>query len=86
MNGLDAVEKVMKEAGEPISYVEIAKRTLEQGLWQTEGKTPEAAVNARLAADIKKHGTKSRFQRTDNRTGLYGHETRPAMLKIDRDK
>lgn len=64
MNVLDAVEKVLVEVRTPMRPEEITRRILEQGLWTTEGKTPDATVNARLAMDIKKHGAESRFQRS----------------------
>jgi len=65
MNSLDAVEHVLTKAAEPLHYQEITDLILEQNLWQTEGKTPEATINARLAVDIKKHGDLSRFIRTE---------------------
>lgn len=64
MNAIDAVEVILKESGEQLHYYEITKRILEKNLWKTEGKTPDATVNARLAVDIKKLGPRSRFQRT----------------------
>ncbi len=64
MSALSAVETLLTEASTPLHYREITKCILERGLWTTEGKTPEATVNALLAVDIKKHGVNSRFQRT----------------------
>jgi len=64
MNSLDAAEKVLTEAAEPLHYQELTCLILEGELWQTEGKTPDATINARLAVDIKKHGSLSRFMRT----------------------
>lgn len=64
MNAIDAAAVVLSEAAEPLSYREIARRVLDKGLWQTDGLTPEATIHARLAVDIKDHGTASRFQRT----------------------
>lgn len=64
MNVLDAVEKVLKEAQVPLRAEEITRRILDQELWETTGKTPEATVNARLAMDIKNSGVNSRFQRS----------------------
>lgn len=65
MNSLDAAEKVLSEAMEPLHYQELTDLILEDSLWQTEGKTPDATINARLAVDIKKHGSLSRFMRTE---------------------
>lgn len=65
MNSIEAAAKVLADAGEPLHNKEICRRILEQGLWETQGKTPEATVNANLGKDIQKHGENSRFQRTD---------------------
>jgi restriction system protein len=65
MNSLDAVFVVLQNAKEPLHYQEITKRILQQNLWITEGKTPDATINARVAVDIKRKGHISRFQRTE---------------------
>jgi restriction system protein len=64
MSALSAAETLLAETGTPLHYREITVRILERGLWGTEGKTPEATVNALLSVDIKKHGAQSLFQRT----------------------
>lgn len=64
MKLLKAVETVLSEDGKPLHYQDITRRMLDQELWQTEGETPDATVNARIAVDIKEHGTHSLFQRT----------------------
>jgi restriction system protein len=69
MNSLDAIEQVLREAGSPLQASEITKRILQQGLWSPSGATPERTVDARIAVDIKKHGSRSRFQRTGR--GLF---------------
>lgn len=63
MTILDAVLKVLQDAGTPLHYLEITKRILAEKLWKTDGKTPEATVNARLAVDVKKNGKASAFRR-----------------------
>lgn len=63
MTTLEAILKVLKEAGTPLHYGEITKRVLAAGLWKTEGKTPDATINARLAVDVKKNGRASAFRR-----------------------
>jgi hypothetical protein len=65
MSALSAVEKLLTEAGIPLNYTEITKQIISRGFWRTEGKTPDATINAQLAVDIKKHGCESRFQRTE---------------------
>ncbi len=72
-SALDAAQRVLTQAGEPLHYREIAKRGIEKGYWKTDGKTPEATVNAQLAIHIKKYGPKARFCRTA--PGMYGLTT-----------
>jgi len=56
---VDAIQQVLADAGEPLHYREITQRVLSQGLWSSEGKTPEATVNAQLAHSIKHEGDAS---------------------------
>ncbi len=65
MDSLNAAEVILQQAGEPLHYKEITKRILAQELWQTQGKTPDATVNARFAVDINRFGDRSRFIRTE---------------------
>ena len=69
MNSLQAAEVALKEAGKPLHYKEITQLMLDLRLWQTDGKTPDATINATIAVDIKQYGTDSLFQRTDK--GVY---------------
>jgi restriction system protein len=62
-SALKAVHKVLTDAGEPLHYKEIARRVIADRLWETDGKTPEATVNAQLSIHIKKHGAKAKFRR-----------------------
>jgi restriction system protein len=68
-SALYAIQQVLSDAGESLHYKEIARRILAGGLWETDGKTPEATVNAQLTIHIKKHGKNARFLRVG--TGLY---------------
>jgi restriction system protein len=68
-NALSAIEQVLADAGEPLHYTEITRRVLDRGLWQTDGQTPEATVNAQLTIHLKKHGTKARIRRVGS--GMY---------------
>ena len=63
MRAIDAVAEILAEADGPLHYSEITERMLAKGLWNSEGKTPEATVNARLAVDIRDQGAASRFVR-----------------------
>lgn len=65
MSILTAVRTVLSQAGEPLHYKELTKRILDQGLWTTNGRTPNETVNARLSVEIKRRGTSSLFQRTN---------------------
>ena len=62
-NALNAVIQVLKDAGEPLHYKEIARRVLDSHLWTTSGKTPEATVSAQLTIHIKKHGKNAKIHR-----------------------
>lgn len=83
MNALDAALKVLQDAGKPLHYEEITKRILAARLWQTQGKTPEATVNARLAVDIKKNGVTSAFRRTGGGTYTINSSHATAPQKAD---
>ena len=63
MTTLEAALKVLQDAGTPLHYREITKRILAAKLWNTDGRTPEATVNAQLAVDVKKNGSASAFRR-----------------------
>jgi len=60
----EAARKVLEDAGVPLHYREITIRAVERGLWQTQGKTPEATLNAQLTVDIKRKEASSAFART----------------------
>lgn len=62
-SALKAIHKVLSDAGEPLHYKEIARRVIADRLWETDGKTPDATINAQLAIHIKKHGAKAKFRR-----------------------
>lgn len=62
-NALNAVIQVLKDAGEPLHYKEIARRVLDSHLWTSSGKTPEATVSAQLTIHIKKHGKNAKIHR-----------------------
>lgn len=73
MTFLDAAHEILKQAGQPLHYREIARRSLEQGLIESRGKTPEATMNAQLAVNIKwaeEGGPPSPFVRVGR--GLFG--------------
>jgi len=70
MTVLDVIFNVLKQSGEPLHYMEITRRILDQNLWTSNGKTPERTINALLVVDINKKGSASLFQRYG--PGIYG--------------
>jgi len=73
MTFLDAAHEILKLAGQPLHYREIARQALEQGLIESRGKTAEATINAQLAVNIKRAeegGSLSPFVRVGR--GVFG--------------
>ena len=64
----DAAIQILLSAGKPLHAKEIAKRAIKAGFWQSEGKTPDRTVSARLYSDIKKNGDKSTFVKVGPQT------------------
>jgi hypothetical protein len=56
-----AAIQVLQQAGTALHAKDIAEQIMAAGLWQFEGKTPDATVSARLYSDIKSNGDKSPF-------------------------
>lgn len=69
MSSIEAAYHILETCGSPLHYKEITKRIMDQGLWHSSGKTPDATVNANLAMDIKEKGASSKFQRVAE--GVY---------------
>ncbi|MCB9764952.1 MAG: restriction endonuclease [Alphaproteobacteria bacterium] len=64
MTFLDAAERVLKEAGEPLHADAITERVLTGELIDSHGKTPAATMHSMLAVAVRKKGEGSRFMRT----------------------
>jgi restriction endonuclease Mrr len=62
MSFKEAAVEILKKANEPLTAIEIATRATQEGLIQTEGKTPEATMAAQLYVDINKNKD-SRFKK-----------------------
>jgi len=60
---VDAIRRVLAEDNGPLHYREITRRILNQGYWQTDGKTPEATISAQLTVSINRYGSGSPFRR-----------------------
>ena len=82
-NAINAVIQVLSDAGAPLHYKEIAQRVLASKLWSTNGKTPEATVNAQLAIHIKKHGKNAKIHRVGpGFFSLNGAATTPTSTSV----
>jgi len=81
----DLAYTILKESGKPLHSKEITKRALKIGLI-TEGKTPEATMNAQLVVDINTKKEKSRFIKTDPSTFSINPEFEETKQKIEKEK
>ncbi len=63
-----AAVEVLKKAQSPLHAKAITEQIIAAGLWQSDGKTPEATVSAQLYTDIKKNGDKSSFVKVAHQT------------------
>lgn len=70
MDALEASKKVLEETGQSLHYQVITEQILSRDLWQSDGKTPERTINARISGDIKEKGKDSQFIRIQ--PGVYG--------------
>lgn len=70
MDSLDAIEKILEDAKQPLHYKEITDQIISMNLWHTVGETPERTVNSKLSVDINRKGKQSRFARFSS--GVYG--------------
>jgi hypothetical protein len=61
--GLDAVAKVLAEAGEPLNCKQIVERAFEKGYWKSDGKTPWATVYSAILREIQHKGAEARFRK-----------------------
>ncbi|MEA3272946.1 MAG: HTH domain-containing protein [Patescibacteria group bacterium] len=81
----DLAYKILKESGKPLHSKEITKRALEHGL-VTDGKTPEATMNALLVVDINTKKEKSRFIKTDPSTFGINPKFEETKQKTEKEK
>ncbi len=58
-----AAVTVLRENGGALHIKEITKRAIKAGYLVSEGKTPEATMNALLVVDVNKNGDKSIFEK-----------------------
>jgi restriction system protein len=65
----EAAVQVLEEAGQPLHYREIARRSVDEELINPQGLTPEATMGAQLYSDVKRRGSESLFRR--ERRGVF---------------
>jgi uncharacterized protein len=63
---LMAAEKVLREAGEPLTTLALTVRAIEKGYLVTTGKTPSASMGAVLYVDVRDN-PESSFKRVATR-------------------
>ena len=61
---LDAAERLLIQAGIPLTPDEITEQAIADGLLRTSGKTPQQTMKGKLATDVLSRKDKSRFKRT----------------------
>jgi hypothetical protein len=57
----EAAKRILQQEGKPLHYRDITKLALEQGFFETTGKTPEASINSQIIVDIRHKGKNSDF-------------------------
>ncbi len=70
ITNLDAAERVLNAAQRPLHSREIAAEIIGRGISTLSGQTPWKTINARISEDILRHGSCSRFKRTQY--GTFG--------------
>ena len=60
---VDAAERILREAGKPLTHKELAKRALEKKLVQTESETPDISMHVSIRGEMKRRETRGEPQR-----------------------
>ncbi|MGE0589863.1 MAG: winged helix-turn-helix domain-containing protein [Cyclobacteriaceae bacterium] len=89
----NAALRVLTESKSPLHYKEITRLALQRGYLKTEGKTPEASMNAQLITEVNALGTEASFIKTSpatfslnpNRTKIESKQKREKQ-KVEREK
>jgi hypothetical protein len=64
LSALDAAEKVLKEAGQPMGCQELIGAMAAEGYWSSpSGKTPDATLYSAIVREITTKGEASRFRK-----------------------
>ena len=69
MSWREAIERVLREAKQPLHYAAIAEEISLRGYYKTTGATPDATVSATITTSINDEGGRSPFVRVDR--GVY---------------
>jgi restriction system protein len=69
MTGKDAAYRVLSESGKPMHFKDITRVIFENKYWNTNGKTPQNAINSKISKDIIRKGNNSKFIRVSK--GVY---------------
>lgn len=73
-----AAERVLREAGNPLHYVQISARALAAGLITTAGRTPDQTMGSQLYTAVRELGDRSVFVRVGRGVfGLRGRDEAP---------
>jgi len=64
----EAAKQILAEQKKPLHYREITRLALEQGILETDGKTPESSMSSQLIMDIKHKGKFSEFIKVSSST------------------
>ena len=76
-----AAIEILKNSPTPLHYREITMKAIQLGILQTEGKTPEASMNAQIITDINSKGEYSDFIKTSPAT--YSINPNRKEIKIE---
>ncbi len=49
----EVLKEVLKEVGHPLHYTDITEIALESGYLESNGRTPEKTMRARLSVDVR---------------------------------
>ena len=61
---IDSAIQILKEANKPLHTKEITRLALEQGILETDGKTPEASMSSAIILNIRNKKGKADFIKT----------------------
>lgn len=60
---LSAAVEILKRVDEPLGAKDLATRVIDEGLWATKGKTPEATLYSAMIREIAQKGEQARFRK-----------------------